>query len=168
MLWVRLPSSVMSSLNGSSGFRIRGEFAELAFVVGIPVRACRCRSARRRKPCAREPFRDSLAASAGTMASRKGSATAVPMPRRKVRLGRDLRVIIVELSPSALTHLSWWTLLLAWIGTAGSVQSRESAIGTDSRTPPALRLMSFDGPAVVAFEARGRARRSASSRSGSG
>src|ERR1035438_5946032 len=38
-----------------------------------------------------------VAASAGTMASRKGSATAVPMPRRNVRRGKDFLVIIVEL-----------------------------------------------------------------------
>jgi hypothetical protein len=38
-------------------------------------------------------------ASAGTIASRNGSATAVPMPRRNVRLGRDFLVIMVELAP---------------------------------------------------------------------
>src|SRR5579863_7261059 len=40
-------------------------------------------------------FEASARASAGTIASRNGSATAVPMPRRNVRLGSDLRVRII-------------------------------------------------------------------------
>src|SRR5580658_1045972 len=44
-----------------------------------------------------------VAASAGAIASRNGSATAVPRPRRNVRLGRNFLVIIVELAPHCRT-----------------------------------------------------------------
>src|ERR1041385_7779605 len=95
---------MMSFLNGSSGFITRGNGAENApscsmfqFFMSMPFGPYG--NASRTGGVAL----DAPNTFAGTIASRYGSATAAPRPRRKVRRGRDLpvRMPIRLLDPQA-------------------------------------------------------------------
>ena len=95
LLWVRLPIWIMSLRKASSGFMIRGSSPNapscgmFQFFMSMPFGTYR--KARRTGGFAG-------AANAGTIESRKGSATAAPMPLRNVLRGRALPVMIIAVT----------------------------------------------------------------------
>ena len=92
LLLVRLPIWIMSPRKASSGFMMRGSSPNapscgtFQFFMSMPFGTYR--KARRTGALAG-------AANAGTIESRKGSATAAPTPLRNVLRGRDLPVMII-------------------------------------------------------------------------